>query len=461
MKFLIEDKIEEIEGDDLSRAQGGAITQHSTSVMLNDYPTAQWISAMPNSCDEVFDSFGNATGRRKVEIILRARGVNSMNGIYLGNFQGDGISYQVWKESSSSSATTVGNSVKTYESIGEADAPIRVFPSFGHFVRGRPDVYTDYLYTLKELGFSDEYLSTGFLVEIKIRSEVNTLITSGTVRFQIQSVVKLTHADSVTSAATDTRKYWKLRGNFIDSNGDPIRTDSPLFSESLHVGMIMRVKFSSDDDKDANGNAIYRLVQISEILGVGTRDKAINLIIRSYESYDSTGTFNVEQALEDRWLLSSSNPLMSFYSSVVNNVQLEEANFSDTLDIDYAFTSMRIGLFRAGYVEHFPNPQTGLTRSYKDFSIRKSLVNGGHQYSNRNIASVYSGRLILDRDRVRRFLTFSEVQRAKPFPVEIISGLEEETPTVFYGFFTSSPSENLSQRTGLIRDIDFSIQQVF
>jgi hypothetical protein len=145
----------------------------------------------------------------------------------------------------------------------------------------------------------------------------------------------------------------------------------------------------------------------------------------------------------------------------IDGLLVEEAEHDETIAIDYAFTSMRIGLFRAGYVEHFPNPQTGLSRTYKDFSIRKSLVNGGHQYSNRNIAKVYSGRLVLDRDRVRRFITFSEIQRAKPFPVEIISGMEEETPTVFYGFFTNSPSENLSQRTGLIRDVDFSIQQVF
>ena len=122
---------------------------------------------------------------------------------------------------------------------------------------------------------------------------------------------------------------------------------------------------------------------------------------------------------------------------------------------------MRMGLFRAGYIENFPNPQVGLSRSYKDFSIRKSLVNGGHQYSNRNIAKIYSGNLVLDRDRVRRFLTFAEIQRAKPFPVEVISDMESETPTVFYGFFNNSPSESLNQRTGVIRDVNFSIQQVF
>jgi hypothetical protein len=122
---------------------------------------------------------------------------------------------------------------------------------------------------------------------------------------------------------------------------------------------------------------------------------------------------------------------------------------------------MRVGLFRAGYIENFPNPQMGMSKTYKDYSRKTETLDGGHHAVNRNIAKIFSGKLILDRDRVRRFMTFAEHQRAKPFPVQIISEMSEETPSIFYGFFSSTPSENMSYRTGVIRDIDFSIQQVF
>ena len=175
------------------------------------------------------------------------------------------------------------------------------------------------------------------------------------------------------------------------------------------------------------------------------------MLIRSYESD------GVEQKIEDML----DNEGINFAPQTVLNTTVYESPYFKSCNIQYLFTSMRMGLFRAGYIENFPNPQVGLSRSYKDFSVRKSLVNGGHQYSNRNIARIYSGNLVLDRARVRRFLTFAELQRAKPFPVEVISEMGEETPTVFYGFFNNSPSESINQRTGVIRDVNFSIQQVF
>ena len=462
MKIMMDDNISTIDSDNLSSYLGDN-SEHKPELVLNDYPTAQWISSFPDldsvtgeQYTSVLDTQGNATGRLRIQSTLRAYGSTSLNGIYLGQFNGDAINYEVSKVTgqaprvdSNGDPVTDSNGVQltdpVYTSIGEKVVPMRVFSSFGHFVRGVPRIYSDYLYTLEDLGFKteDHYISSGFEIKTTLFAEIDRM-ASTTVSFDIDKVTKLTHTDQ-----NGARKFWKIMGAFKE-NGVCLRYDSPSFSEDIHVGMTVLLNLDGDN-KLTDGTQATRVAQIVEIVGDGARDCAVSLLIRSYE--DS----GVEEPFED--LLA--NDGVTFVSSVVLNTTVEEANFSKNCKINYLFTSMRMGLFRAGYIENFPNPQVGLSRSYKDFSIRKSLVNGGHQYSNRNIAKIYSGSLVLDRDRVRRFLTFAEIQRAKPFPVEVITNMESETPTVFYGFFNNSPSESLNQRTGVIRDVNFSIQQVF
>ena len=431
MKILVEDKVTDIDAEDLSIYLGDN-SQHKPELMLNDYPTVQWISSLPDNYSVVYDEFGNDTGRKRITARVIASGMPSVNGIYLGNFNGDSINYNLYKEDTSSN----------YVSIGNTTIPIRIFNSFGHFVRGKPVSYQDYLYTLTQLNFTEEYLSSNFRLEIEMQSDVNMLVPSS-INFNIESVIDLTYFDSAN------RNFWKLCGNFQDSNGDSLRMDSDLFAEELHVGMVMFLELSGDNRLDVPTDQAIRLAQITEIRGDGSGSKSITLLVRDYE------VATQEESLTTKF------SGITFNSSTVLGQTQSEGSWSNLSSVTYLFTSMRIGLLRVGYIEHFPNPQVGLSRTYRDYSIRKNLLNGGHQYLNRNIAKTYSGKMMLDRDRVRRFLTFAEEQRAKPFPVEVISDMEEETPTVFYGYFTNSPSENISQRNGAIRDIDFSIQQVF
>lgn len=447
MKILIEDGVSKLIASNLSEYDGD-LSQHKPSLMRNDYPTAQWIAAMPDHPVELLDDNGNPSGKFEVSSTIIAEGYSAMNGIYLGNFIGDAIKYKVWEENTT---TNVQEALTMLDNDGniltEVNVPIRVFHSFGHFVRGVPNAYQDYFYTLKELGFNKEYLYNKFKVEVTISSNMNLLVKNNEVSFHVQSIIRI-------NATHNGAQYYKIRGQFQDSNGVIISFDSDLFDEPLHVGMIFMGNLDSDFELDSSGSQTttkaIRMCQITEIVGAGIKDNAISMLIRDYE------TSGKEEPIEDRI-----DGNVNFIQELINNRVVQLSDYDDRMDITYMFRSMRVGLLRAGYVEHFPNPQVGLTRAYRDYSIRKSLINGGHQYSNRNIAKIYSGQLILDRDRVRRFLTFVESQRAKPFPVEVLSDWEEETPTVFYGYFASTPSESLSQRTGVIRNIDFSIQQVF
>ena len=395
MKILMEDSITKVIASNLSEYQHD-LSQHKPSLMRNDYPTAQWIAGLPQGVEDALDNDNNPTGR-KVSARILADGVSSMNGIYLGNFIGDAINYKVYE------IDEVNNNEVL---IGEADVPIRVFNSFGHFIRGLPNSYQDYLYTLKELGFQKEYLYNAFRVECTVSSEINLLVESNNVKFEVQSLISLTHIDNID---TVPRRYWKMRGYFKDSSNNRLAIDSIQFDEPIHVGMIFMCEFDNDMELDSNGdpttNQSTRLCQITEILGTGIKDNAISVLVRDYE------TAGVEETIEDR-----TSPVTTFVDELINNKVVSISDYQDTGNLTYLFRSMRVGLLRAGYVEHFPNPQVGLSRTYKDYSIRKSLINGGHQYSNRNIAKIYSGQLVLDRDRVRRFLTFVEAQKSKAIP---------------------------------------------
>jgi hypothetical protein len=452
LKILIENNIDSVSSKSLTSFMGSSEI-HGSNNMMDDYPTVQFVGGFTESIE-----VNTTTKRKKISNLLEINGYGSMNGIYVGNFSGDELSYYVYEWVSS----TIGPSYGTWNCINPIDPnnnsvhlpsniPVNVYDSFGHFVRGRPTTYADYLNTLKNLEMTKEYLSTNFKIEATISSNVNLLTNIdedgnvirndwGHVNFKIDSISKYSFDNTSHYEDQSLRKFWKVKGHFITENaGNTIQINDDFFEKELEVGMTLM--FETDN---ADGTTVSRLAQILQIRGSGSKEKSITLIMRSFE------TTGVEDDLET--IIDPSG-----ITAVLNDF------YDQTTDIriTYIFNSMRIGLLRAGYIEEFPNPQTGMTRSYRDYSKKTETLDGGHHAVNRNIAKIYNGKIILDRDRVRRFLSFSESQRAKPFPVEVLSNMEKETPTVFYGFFASTPTESFSFRTGEMRDIDFQIQQVF
>lgn len=436
MRILIENKIKTISADNLtSHLESGAL--HVGENMLNEYPTVQWISSFPDSI-----TYNSSTQREEASVTFYSEGVGSMNGIYLGNFNGDYLEYEIEELTS----TTTGSYVKILDLNGNSKikVPIRIYNSFGHFVRGIPSSYDDYMYTLENLGMAQTYTSRGFKINVTIKSEINNLTGFGDVYFKANKAARLSYIDQSTNP---TRRIWKIKGNLVDAGGDIIPIGSEYYAQEIHVGMIFKITVNN-----TSGTPEDRVAQVLEIRGQGIKENSITLLIRDFENEDGSGG-TIEELFEAK---------INGWGTFVNDDDYFDISVPNTeIQIHYIFNSMRVGLLRAGYIEQFPNPQTGMTRNYKDYSRKTETLDGGHHAVNRNIAKIYNGRIIMDRDRVRRFLTFSEYQRAKPFPVEIISNMEEETPTVFYGFFSSTPSENLSYRTGVLRDVDFSIQQVF
>lgn len=140
---------------------------------------------------------------------------------------------------------------------------------------------------------------------------------------------------------------------------------------------------------------------------------------------------------------------------------INKSTTSSYFTINKHFAHLSLGVLRIGDLAEFPNPQQGLSKTYKDYSKRKELPNGNYQYRNRALAKNFSGNMILNQDQLRNFFFFAEEQRAKPFPVEILTGMESDFATAFFGYFTDMPQEGYSQRRTSIRDVNFSIKQIF
>ena len=290
MKIMMDDSISEIYSGNLSSYLGDT-SEHKPELVLNDYPTAQWISGFPDVDDstgeqykEVLDTSGTPTGRLRIQSSLIAYGSTSLNGIYLGNFNGDAIRYDVSevvgttpRVDSNGNPVVDSNNVPindpVYQSVGEKEVPMRTFSSFGHFVRGVPRVYSDYLYTLEELNFSKHYISTGFEIKTTLYSDIDRMVST-TTTFEIDKVTKIPHSDD-----NGNRKYWKIMGAFKE-NGVCLPYNSPQFSEDIHVGMTLLLELNGDNNL-TDGNQSVRVAQICEIVGNGASDCAISLLIRS------------------------------------------------------------------------------------------------------------------------------------------------------------------------------------
>ena len=222
----------------------------------------------------------------------------------------------------------------------------------------------------------------------------------------------------VEEVELEDKTYYRAKGCLSGDGLTGLPLSSPILGELMDAGSF--ILFNRNNPQDSQGYAVKSLAQIIRIEGDGSDKDGITI-------------------------LTDENPHDFFFQ----------------WDTNYLLKSVRLGLVRAGYSQKYPNPQVGAGRTYKDFSVRNELINGGYQYINRNVARVYSGSLILTRDLAATFLDFSEKYRAKPFPVEILSNMEKEYPAVMFCALEGMPDEKLSYRTGELRDISFQFKEIF
>ena len=420
MKVLSDNNIASVSGKDLGFYLGED-SHHKAINALNDIPSVQWVAGYPDDPAQVV-SFNNDTGRFEVVSYFYLQGNSSMSCIYFGKFQTDRM---IWSATYNYDTNTGGAVDPNYPFDNyqeEIEVPIRVYNSLRDFVTGKFTFYTDYFKTLNELGYSTPYILADHTVRVQLISEYDTLRHSVNKEVGWQALTE-------TSFTYNNQTYYLQSGNLIDLRTNvAIGINNYEMTSPLSIGSWMLLHKTTDPTDTAN-YLNPDLIQLVSVRGEGDQFADLTVI--------------------------SNKPYSSLVSETINGT------LNNTSHVQQILTGTRIGLIRSGNFEEFPNAQVGMSKSYKDYSVRTELINGGHQYINRNAAKSFNGSMVLERDQVARLMRFAESQRARPFPMDVLTGMELETPKSLFCIFEQLPEERLSYRTGEVRDVTFSVKQIY
>ena len=149
------------------------------------------------------------------------------------------------------------------------------------------------------------------------------------------------------------------------------------------------------------------------------------------------------------------------------NVHLSKAVGKLGVPIEFTklFHGLLTGILRAGVSQEFPNPQQGLSNSFKDYSVRKELATGSYYFLNRESAKQFGGRIVGSPDEIDKFVDFGQDQMAEPFAVLIVSGTGTEIKKLrlraaVYGYFTQLPTANYQNKLATLKNANFNIKEV-
>jgi hypothetical protein len=439
VKVLSENNISSLSGKDLGFYLD-ELSHHKAINALNDIPSVQWVAGFPDPGEvENSLSFNSSTGRFELTSNFYVESSSSVSCIYFGKFKTDRL---VWSANFNyENGSVVDPAYPSDNYSTEIEVPIRIYDSLKDFVTGKSIYYTDYFKTLDELLYLTPYIISQASIRVQLISEYDILRHSQNKELGFKSI----SASTIEYPDASGNIYYIYNGNLIDIRTEELVSISyNQFTSNLNVGCFILFHKT----KNTNDTEYYSpfLGQIISVKGDGSEVGDITII-----SNVDFATMTQQNVLNQ--INSNGNP--------VADEDQPNIGLIDTFEIQQILTDKRIGLIRVGNFEEFPNPQVGLSKAYKDYSVRTELINGGHQYINRNVAKTFSGSMIIDRDQVNRLRRFANTQRAKPFPMEVLTGMDLESPTSIFCVFDSPPTENYSYRTGEVRDVSFSIKQIF
>ena len=125
---------------------------------------------------------------------------------------------------------------------------------------------------------------------------------------------------------------------------------------------------------------------------------------------------------------------------------------------------IKIGLFQIGTVLRTDNPRYGLQKGFIDYSFRNDLNNGGYSQTQRNVASIYSGNILVTRSQAESFIEHFRGYRSKPFPVLILNDMpsghsEGKTYSGLY-YFQEAPTISYNYKQAEMQQINFRFREV-
>jgi hypothetical protein len=312
-------------------------------------------------------------------------------------------------------------------------------------------VSTDDYSDLKELAIgqkiriSPEYFN--FQVDgssITRATSPNTL-TAATVTLSLTTSTDL--KDTPASANTNAIYQWDHdsggHGRFEDSSGNAVNLDD--FANVLVGSIVTR-------------GVDY---QVSKIIGDGTATNAVQLADLSATTITSpfSGTISTNS-----FCLTT----LEINGDVTLAADLTLADYAGTPPADGTVTAIKnpikLGIARAGSVLDVENPQQGFSQSFTDYSIKRTINDGGYDQTQRNTTKNFDAEFPMTDANAQSFISFYRANRSRPFPAILIDGLDSnrDGTTRLSGFFyfPTEPGINFISHSGEVKTVSLSFREV-
>ena len=133
-----------------------------------------------------------------------------------------------------------------------------------------------------------------------------------------------------------------------------------------------------------------------------------------------------------------------------------------TTTLSLVYNPIRIGVLRCGMNENFPNPSSGLSLNYTDYSIRRGQPAGGYSYRQRGLARNYTGGCLMSNAEALSMQNLYRAYRSKPIPIMIFEGMPIDFDSSkignLFAFFKEPPSFQFISAN--YQSVSFSLQEV-
>lgn len=272
----------------------------------------------------------------------------------------------------------------------------------------------------------------------------NTL-TAATVTLSLTTSSDL--KDTPASANTNAIYQWDHDsggfGRFEDSSGNAVNLND--FANVLVGSIVTR---GSD-------------YQVSKIIGDGTATNAVELMDLSAITITSpfSGTISAD---------SFGPTTLEINGDVTLAADLTLAEYAGTFPADGTVTAIKnpikLGIARAGSVLDVENPQQGFSQSFTDYSIKRTINDGGYDQTQRNTNKNFDAEIPMTDANAQSFISFYRANRSRPFPAILIDGLDSnrDGTTRLSGFFyfPAAPQINFISHSGEVKTVSLSFREV-
>ena len=298
---------------------------------------------------------------------------------------------------------------------------------------------------------------------------IQTVPTSKSFTITLSSAVGSDISLTGQSALVTSGVHFR-NGSTYRTSGDTSSPTDPLTNVSMVRTVSVEDAESTFEKPISVGNVLYidGYEESSSFYATSTAklpaisDKNSSSNYNSSSSAASQGSF-----IGQRYSTKSQIAKVIGDGTSLKNIEMTKAlgKLNSPIQFTSLYHALLTGILRAGVSQTFPNPQQGLSNSFKDYSVRKELATGSYYFLNRESAKQFSGRLVGSPEEIDKLVDFGQDQLAEPFAVLIVSGTGAEIKKLriraaVYGYFTQLPTATFANKLATLKNTSFNIKEV-